>query len=544
MPIVVQVPKPIKWSDKKLRSLPNLRLPEHTEGHDDSKQGGEGWHLPLFFRCRHGVYLTEDPTLLIEPTDDGEGWEIRALYCDVCAAEFEWHEKRPSKLIRRRPLESGEYRYSEQYLFDRRKVYPEIFTKPIRISTGSKTKLKLGPIRTDLRLQIDYETGERKLETMGGYRYATLGYGDAPKGHGPDMDVDDIRMSVLEGTEGLVGSVKEIGAPAVDLETPWLRCTMPRVIDGVEPPQITKENWIPAPLPLSNKPPKSCPTGEFALDLRTSVGRTKENGVWGPPVILPTVPERWKLDQSRYGTKDYVPPKSDSALWLGYQRNRITGQNWLAAECSTTRWWERPKPAESGCGFLYLPEESVPTTKQLAVMDHRQYPQGQKSRPYKRVLRDWPADWRTQRKMVDLAANLKMYARGSNVTTDPEAEPEPQDRVLTIARMRETTYENYQKARLAMATNHGKVGFWRQESRGNIVARREDKFKPAAPCIYPVVKPVTLFQTAKAVAKRRAEIDPIEYERWLHHWRGNSNFLGRRSQGIIFTGAPAFVPTA
>src|SRR5437773_3828703 len=214
MPILIDIPKPREWTAADWKLLPNLRRPQHSDG--DS-----GWEFhPLLSRCEHGVYLTDDPYL--DWTGSGRPGEIldnwSALYCEVCHAtyEAEWRDiwkrlpkRRGTDFFKRRKLETGEYRYQREKLFDGRNVYPETFTQVI--------KLRGRTLTTDLRLQEDPETGKPRLETMGGYVSKSFGYGRAGKGHGPDMDADNIRLSWMSEHEGT-----SIGPSEHDPKgTPW-----------------------------------------------------------------------------------------------------------------------------------------------------------------------------------------------------------------------------------------------------------------------------------------------------------------------------------
>ena len=67
--------------------------------------------------------------------------------------------------------------------------------------------------------------------------------------------------------------------------------------------------------------------------------------------------------------------------------------------------------------------------------------------------------------MQDTSANLKMYRGKSRVARQGIAAkstrwvvPSPSE--IQVEKMCATASENYRKARLALATNHGKVGFW------------------------------------------------------------------------------------
>jgi hypothetical protein len=181
----------IYWTDTDERRLPNLRIPEHTDGYGGPLQRVE---LP---RCKHGVYLTSWPIPELDYEDNVTEWKAPYCYCCWPVWSIYWtlgELQKRYRFIPKRKLEPREYRRLKGRLFDARPVYPEIFTEPIRLKGHKK-------LTYDLRLQEDYETGKPRFETMGGYVAKESGHGRAGRGHGPDNDADDIRMVWLSAHE-------------------------------------------------------------------------------------------------------------------------------------------------------------------------------------------------------------------------------------------------------------------------------------------------------------------------------------------------------
>ncbi|SRR5579871_459912 len=206
----------LKWDREASRKLlpPNLSIHEHQDV-EAAFSGGvtQRKELP---RCEHGVYLPRY-SIQVPELDFHEGVVLKwkSKYCHCCFPEwlFYWtyeELKRGFRFVRTRPLEQDEFRHHKDKLFDRSKVHPETFTLKIRL----RNRTQKGSL-SDLRLQEDPETGKPRWETMGGYVKKGLGYGKAGKGHGPDSEADDIRMSWLSALSDSIESSDSIASDSV-----------------------------------------------------------------------------------------------------------------------------------------------------------------------------------------------------------------------------------------------------------------------------------------------------------------------------------------
>lgn len=149
--------------------------------------------------------------------------------------------------------------------------------------------------------------------------------------------------------------------------------------------------------------------------------------------------------------------------------------------------------------------------------------------PLRRTPR-WSDDWRTERKMRDTSARLDMYRWGV-VNCDPDQLPDIAAKVahrcgdgttreIQVEKMCATAYENYRQVRLAFATNHGKMGFWRTErlegnERGTAHGNNGCGWGGKAPQIVAGNYKHGLGVRTDQVRRRRAEIDPVAYDNWL-----------------------------
>jgi hypothetical protein len=441
MPILIDIPEPREWSAADWKLLPNLRRPQHTDG--DS-----GWEFhPLLWRCPHGVYVTEDPSPFWSGTGgpDGEildNWA--APFCEVCYASYasEWREvwrrvpaRRGRYFFKGRKLEAGEYRYQGEKLFDGRNVYPETFTKIIRLRDRSLT--------ADLRLQEDPETDKPRLETMGGYVAKAFGYGHAGKGHGPDSDADNIRLSwMAQHADGPVGHAEP------DPEsTPW-SATLPHLREiigthtGAPHPVpardvrfrdfrlITAENWFPAVLPFGIFRPEPFRNYQGFLSERDYFADERTRAVVRVCV--------YKKDRSSLVGASLEVLKQIDKRRFEEAANHLRWYVLTKSARRESRWW---------IAFQPLP----PTARELAQWRRNTWNlrRAPSNRVPRRRMPRWEENWRNERPMRDLAAKLKMHRYG--------------DGLLQVSKMCETAHENYRKARLALAANHGKVGFWRSE---------------------------------------------------------------------------------
>jgi hypothetical protein len=438
MPILIDIPNPREWTAGDWKLLPNLRKPQHTDGDN-------GWEFhPLLWRCPHGVYVTEDPYTFWSGSGgpDGEIFDSWAApFCEVCYATYEaerrdiWKRvpsRRGTHFFKGRKLEIGEYRYQREKLFDGRKVYPETFTRTIKLRGRSFT--------ADLRLQEDPETGKPRLETMGGYVAKAFGYGSAGKGHGPDSDADNVRLSwMAQHEDGPVGHAEHDPK-----STPW-SATVPHIWDVLGLPfrhspeipirdfrVITAENWFPASLPIGISSPEPFRNYQGFLSERDYFAdeRTRHDAV-------ARVCEYEKDRPSLVGASLAILKARD----LRHSREAANHFDWYVltrAERREIRWWS---------GFSPLP----PTARELAQW-RRKEGNTRKASPTRVPLRRmprWKENWRTERPMQDLSAKLEMYSYG--------------DRLVQVSEMCTTANENYRKARLNLAANHGKAGFWRTE---------------------------------------------------------------------------------
>ncbi len=561
----------LAWSASDWRLLPSLRKHQHSEDF-----GGllERIELP---RCQHGVYLTNDALPELDYEDNVIEW--KAPYCYCCFPEWviywTYQElKKGYRFLRTRPLEQGESKWLEDKLLDGRKVYPEVFTKAI--------KLRGRTLTSDLRLQEDPETGKPRLETMGGYVAKEFGYGRAGMGHGPDSDADDIRMAWLAGSEGSpsdhdsddTSSSREGWTAALPsvcpecLEDRPQRTRQTRL--GVHPRSpdwhsfwgwqgITEENWQPYSFPVwrggaivSHEVKGGLPTNtnlvaglglkvsEFFGDERLnsmdpatmlnliSWGRTRrhqqlriqkaqsflEERIHNPKYLLDGVqiPDSSRAlsfvtfyTTLRERKSEHETVQYRSLRWLDgpadWQRPLVNAiepeprpefpdlENWHSPVVwmpLNGRWQARldlfrgPYDSERrtghwDCCFDLQSGIGMPTAKHFAQWGRKaEYKRGggvhhipRRRTPY------WSADWRTERPMRDLAANLKMYRWGV-VNKEQDELPDIPAKVaqrcgdgttreIQVEEMCATAYENYRKARLALATNCGKVGYWKHD---------------------------------------------------------------------------------
>jgi hypothetical protein len=431
MPLIVKLPR--QWAETDRKTLPDLRKPEHSSGYAPL---GDWRPLP---RCEHGVYLSED----FDVEFDGEGNAIAALapYCYVCYP-LEKNSRKPRKLIIARPLEPGEYRLKDGKLFDRRPVYTEIFTK------GGQ----------DLRLQKDYETGKRKLETMGGYVAKERGYGRAGRGHGPDSDADDIRMSWLSGHEGSpVGHAD----PEIKSSDDGWTATLPSVCPPDDYPDwlsfwgwqgITEKNWQSYSFPMLQ--------GAVHTNLRTGLGLT-EGDFFGdqrqnrmhPDTMRSLIlwgqnkrHQQLKIQKAQSFLEERIPnPKyviadrrmPDSSRAVSFITfyvpiERKNGRVSFRHHPPIYPMQPAPRPEFPNLDGWHSPLEWVrcsgvwrcrfrspaPSTRQLAAW--RNKPEYQRTSVHRIPLRRtkrWSDDWRTERPMRDLATRLKKRKKHETETT-------------------------------------------------------------------------------------------------------------------------------
>jgi len=434
MPIfidIVKAPEPREWTEADWRLLPSLRRPQHSDTDG-------GWEIhPWLWRCPHGVYVTEDPYDFADFWGD-EGEEITwcAPFCEVCYAkyEFEWRDiwkrlpkRRGTHFFKSRKLETGEFRYQREKLFDGRTVYPETFTKIIKLRDRTLT--------ADLRLQEDPETGKPRLETMGGYVGKSFGYGRAGKGHGPDNDADDLRLSWMAQHEG-----SSIGYGEQDPQsTPW-SATLPHVLGApTDVPfrdfrVITAENWQPTPLPVGVSKPEPFRNYQGFLSERDYFAdeRTNHDG---------SVARVWKP----ISDGPFIIPASASLRDIKEIENRLSQhaannyRAYLEAKSARreNRWWNEVAP---------LP----PTARELAQWRRKRWNTG-KASPHRVPIRRkrWPENWREEQRVrtsagqETLAAKINMYRYGTGE--------------IQAQKMCATAYENYRQAWISRGNYEGKT---------------------------------------------------------------------------------------
>jgi hypothetical protein len=459
VPIIVEIPKPRRWTVQDWRSLPNLRLPRHTEHVEDENgwlfRPDEGWKKPSLFRCDHGVYLTDNP--------DWQGWGIGdngepdfeewiAWYCEICQAKFSYLEtfrefQKSYKFIRPRRLEAGERRNREGKLFDRQPVYPENFTRTI--------KLRNRTFANDLRLQEDYETGQPRLETAAGYVAAAFGYTKAGRGHGPDSNADNIRLAWMASHEGTaIGSSRD----ALHKRAEW-EATLPDVEHGIilVPEQIQDgmpdANWFPINLPRGTAPEIENLIGGLGLDESDFFDLADD---WPrrpnkmPPDIMRRLMEsdrKWlpRIPNARYLLPGRLIPDSTrrESFRTFYGFIPSSGRA-RCLDCDPERDFRHHPPTYpigradrseypnldgwysplewiqvggkwrcrfNGAAILHY---GAPTKHNWAQWKRkREYQPSSRENlvPLRRTKR-WADDWRTERKMRDLAARLDMYRYG------------------------------------------------------------------------------------------------------------------------------------
>jgi len=424
MSLIVQAqPKLTKAELKKY--LETLPRPSHRKRDHEFRDeyGGSAWPLPLP-RCPHGVlvnpasWLVQERSFDRDPDTDEwvlDGWQ--SPWCEVCNAKLgvgiehlrdlfstnsafvKWVDKscENSRAPIPRKLEPGEMRYDRsQESFDRWKIEPEHFNAEILTTEGNLTR--------DLRLQLDYETGERKWETMHGYIRVPGGYGRQTGnfGAGPDADVQDLRRMWIDESCGIANREDS----ASDRLYPW-RSASP------QPGQfVTPENWMPCPLPFHRGP-------VLTNDINVS-------------------PFNWPSEESEPAKEWKKDPAPQSYSFV--RSAAITRQD-------PPRAWP----------FANSVREPAPTEKQLAawrkkhgIKPHRIAPR----MPLRRKPR-WEDNWRDERPMQDLAASVGMYLYGYGSKL-PDQTPRPHDeRVIQTATMCAKAQENYREARLALAATHG-----------------------------------------------------------------------------------------
>jgi len=419
MPILIKVEQPRKWTAEDWRSLPNLRVPQHNDGYD-------GWQYKLLLlRCPHGVYWHDSPDPF-EYGGDGEVLSLRSWYCENCTADVnyyetfaEWHKH--SGLIRPRSLSKGEYRHTSK-LFDSSPVYPEMFTKPIMLRDRTLT--------TDLRLQKDYETGQRKVETNAGFISARFGYLKAALGHGPDMEADNVRMACMAMHEGsAVGGREETYAT-----TPWT-ATLPPVegtygefefFDGVH---ISAKNWQPTKFPIGVWRPPSTPacTILYFEDDRT-IACTDER--------KPTPPGKYRrtgdANFSDVPAGEVIEVRRDRRSTVGATLRLLQDADRKAAAYAADnlrayrqpprerRWWLEEFPVFEWKGELYgveIRNNQVvrdPSAHELSAWRNKHGTEPAKREnlvPLRRTKR-WAGNWRTDQKMSKLNTRLKRRKQG------------------------------------------------------------------------------------------------------------------------------------
>lgn len=564
----------LTWVAADWRKLPSLRKHEHTDGYGGPLQKID---LP---RCRHGVYLTNDPLPELDYEDNVIEWKAPYCYCcwplwlflkkngnplylDVLLRRFK-EEGTDYLFLRRRPLEQGELWRIKDKLLDGRKVYPEVFTKPIRLRGRTLT--------SDLRLQEDPETGKPRLETMGGYVAKEFGYGRAGRGHGADSEADEIRMSWLAASEdspvghadheemssreGWMATLPSVCPPGLLDRQETRLGTIPRFPDWYSFSGwrgITEENWQPSSFPMLRGPAHTNSRSGLGLKESEFFGDERLNSMdpatmrnlisWGKTrrhqqLRVPDLKldDPWEKALGRGGASSFLeerihnpkylladrripdPCRATSfiAFYVPLHRHELERESF---QFHYLRWFDgpadcqrplihsiepAPRPEFPDLDNWQSPLEWVirngryqarfttatmgnldtkvinlpgifPTARHFAQWGRKaEYQRGGGiHRVPRRRTPEWSDDWRTERPMRDLAANIKMYRWGV-VNSDPEQLPDIPAKVaqrmedgttreIQVDTMCATAYENYRLARLALATNHGKVGFWRTE---------------------------------------------------------------------------------
>lgn len=544
----------LMWTAADWRLLPNLRKHAHAQGY-----GGPLQKITLP-RCQHGVYLTNHPMPELDYEDKVLEW--KSSYCDCCFPKWLPLKKKGNPLyidvllrrlkeenevrflcIRRRPLEQGEYVRLKEKLFDGMPVYPEVFTKAIRLRGRT--------LATDLRLQEDPETGKPRLETMAGYVGKAFGYGRAGKGHGPDSDADDLRMAWFGASEDSpfghddgeeFSSHEGWNATLPSVYPPCLNNQKTKLGPGAFLPHhpdwysfwgwrgITEENWQPYSFSILQGEVRTNTIGGFGLKESEFFEDGRSNNMdpgtmrnlisWSQTrrhqqLRIQTPDGRGgassfleeRIPNSKYLLDDRRKPDSCRAVSfiafyvpLGEKKSerepvQYRSLRWLDDRSlvhsiepalrpefpdldkwvSPIEWVTRNGVMQARFTTAAILHSGMPTARHFAQWTRKaEYQRGGGVHriPRRRTPR-WSDIWRTERPMRDLAADIKMYRWGV-VNQDPERLPDIPAKVahraddgttreLQVETMCATAYENYRLARLALATKHGKAGFWRAE---------------------------------------------------------------------------------
>jgi hypothetical protein len=385
MPLIVHA-EPIPTREEIERDLPQLWRPEHAP------DGIGGWEVaPLTWRCPHGVYVAPYSGLTQERhlhwVDADQDWDSDdvwlSLYCSGCYPEY----------ARLQLSRDG---------IDSRDVRPEVFTQEI---------LRRGrTLTSDLRLSVDPETGEPRLENMHGY--------------------------VADGT----GYRKVNRVLSDETNTTWT-ATMPgaRMLRNYEVIFVpaTKENWFPPSLPIVHRPLPAPNPATFV-----TFAAKEEEVRCSRTIARPCGRGFYASSAER---KAFAAAKT--LAWVGLDKHPV----------------RKPGPRH---GWPFSPAEQ-PSEKELITWRSRHGTKPHRIAPKMPLRRTprWEDDWRDERKMQDIAANLNMYKYGA-VNRDPETLPDIPCRVaqrmtnggtreIQIEKMLTTAAENYRKARVEFSRRFG-----------------------------------------------------------------------------------------
>jgi hypothetical protein len=442
-----------------LVKIPRARRPR-KEVVDEWRKTGTveqwgGWEFhPITFRCPHGVWLTETPGDIYDGSPEGNLIGFEAPYCEVCQAVWQLHLRGvdPAELPKRAAwMFSRDFRPSSgmsvtPVKLESARVWPEQFW----LGKGC-------PGDRDLRF--------RKEEGPGGY---VVGMGGFAKrgglGHAPDDEVDDIRQSFnteASSGPGFCGlhDAEDASSEAGDEPklTQWTaRLLSPHQVEFGK--TIGAEHWQPVPLPFRLDVPNCAQQGflteaQTFSDQRSTIWED-ENRITGAARASDPRGQhepRWQKEKQRV-EGDRAPAASDAATFLTDEEKALDMRAWWTSD----RWFfEIPASPQKKADLYRIPKFYPPLdAADVSLACVRRPQEARHEYPISFRRQDWNPDWRTERKMDDLAADLKMHVRGSAV--DEGERP-----LIDVKRMCQTAQERFQSAHDALIrqlSGKGKIG--------------------------------------------------------------------------------------